>query len=120
MVTNGRNHRNGRFAQGHRFSRGRPPRSYSITSALATIGDLPETIDDDGNTITKAQMAARWLWKCVLDEELSYRDRLSALETVLSRIEPKVTLTGKDFDDVTDSEAELVSVCLGNGKSGFY
>ena len=36
------------------------------------------------------------------------RDRLNALETVLSHVEPKFTLTGKDFDDVTDSEAELV------------
>ena len=44
----------------------------------------------------------------MLDEELSYRDRLNALETVLSHTEPKFTLTGKDIDDVTDSEAELV------------
>ena len=36
----------------------------------------------------------------MLDEELSYRDRLNAFETVLSHTEPKITLT--------DSEAELV------------
>ena len=39
---------------------------------------------------------------------MSYKDRLSALETVLSHVEPKITLTDKDFDDVTDYEAELV------------
>ncbi len=43
-----------------------------------------------------------------MDEELSYRDRLNALETVLNHVEPKFTLTGKDFEDVTESEAELV------------
>ena len=108
MVVNGRNRRNGQFTPGHRFAKGRPPRSYSITSALAAIADEPQTIDDDGNPITNAHAAAQWLWKCVLDEELSYRDRLNALETVLNRVEPKITLTGKDIDDVTDSEAELV------------
>ena len=43
-----------------------------------------------------------------LDEELSDRDRLNALETVLNRVEPKFTLTGKNFEDMTDTEAELV------------
>ena len=33
---------------------------------------------------------------------------LKALETVLSHTEPKITLTGKDFEDVTNAEAELV------------
>ena len=102
MVINGRN-RNGQFTPGHRFARGRPPRIYSITSALATIADLPETINNDGNVITKAQAATRWLWRSMFNEELSYKDRLSALETVLSHVEPNITLTGKDFDDVTDS-----------------
>ncbi len=75
---------------------------------MAAIADEPKTIDNDGNVITNAQAAAQWLWKCVLDEELSYKDRLHALEMLLNHTEPKVTLTDKDFDDVTDSEAELV------------
>lgn len=119
MATKGRNP-DGTFAPGHQFSKGRPPRNYSIAHSLSIAANQPQTIDDDGNPLTDAQLAAKWLWEVVRtgldrrksedgDEQLlpvSTRDRMEALKTILSRIEPEYKLTDKNMGDATDEELE--------------
>ena len=88
---------NGKFAKGNKVgvgnsNAGRPPRDYSIAHALSQAAKQAETVDDDGTVLTKAQVAARWLWECVLNPNLSFRDRLEAFKTVVNRIEPDYSL----------------------------
>jgi hypothetical protein len=107
----------GRFGRGNQFAKGvntgkttgRPPRRYSIASALAHFADVPETIDDDGTPRTKAWLAARWLWSVVLTGEdrgqpVSFRDRLEAIKTIQSAIEPPIKVNPAES---VDDEAEL-------------
>lgn len=108
MEGNGRQS-DGRFAHGHKFSKGRPPRNYSIASAVSAIADTPETIDNEGNTLTKAQLAARWLWDRVLDDKLSFRDRLEAFKSVRACIEPDFKLKDEHMGDNADPVSDDLS-----------
>ena len=113
----------GRFAPGNRAAdghrKGRPPRNYSVAHALSIAADQPQSVDDDGAPLTDAQLAARWLWRIVrhgVDVRrdgdggeqplpVSTKDRLAALQTILSRIEPP---TSADPADLPDAEPEQV------------
>lgn len=109
--------------------KGRPPRNYSIAHALSVAAEQPQSVDNEGNSLTEAQLAAKWLWDVVrtgfdkralpsgetsdkdakLMLPVSTRDRLEALKTILSRIEPDYKLTDKNLDDDTgDEQAQRV------------
>ena len=110
MARNGRKP-DGTFARGHRLSPGRPPRNYSIAHALSVYAE-EATTTDDGETLTRAQWAARWLWSVVSsgrdrNQEVSFRDRLQALQTILSRIEPEYKLKPEDMADLGDEAREV-------------
>ena len=101
----------GRFTSGNQHGRGRPPRNYSISHALALAAEEPESVDDHGNTLTKAQVAARFLWDVVSTrkwngKDVSFKDWLCALQTILSRIEPVVKLTAGELQ--AEEEKEFV------------
>ena len=126
----------GRFAPGNRCAEGvntgkrtgRPPRRYSIATALAHFADQAETIDNDGTPRTKAWLAAEWLWAVVTTgedrgEPVSFRDRVEALKTIQSATEPVVkwdpqddgaaepTPEEVDMEDITEmTDAELVQL----------
>jgi len=92
----------GRFRTGNRVSvlGGSPPKKYSITRALAAAADVLHTIRDGGTPLTKAEAAAEWLWNAVLDDQLSFNDRLEALTTIL-----KATETEPKIQSLNDSDA---------------
>ena len=93
--------------------KGRPPKNYSIANALSLAAEQPQSVDDEGSPLTNAQLAADWIWRVVRegrDRRLSedgdpeYRvvatkDRLQALQSILSRIEPDVKVNLSDLDD---------------------
>lgn len=107
MSSNGRDER-GWFTKNNKIgNKGRPPRNYSIAHAMSIVAESPESVDNDGNPLTKAQAAAIWLWDRVFDAKLAFRDRLDALKTILSRIEPEFKLTEKQMAEVTDEGARL-------------
>ena len=83
----------GTFKHGHSGIGGRKPKLYSIAMALTRFADQPESVDDDGNPVTAATMAGRWLWTCVLTgrdgtEPIRFRDRLAAFVEIRRAIEP--------------------------------
>ena len=111
----------GTFAPGHNIGRrGRPRRNYSIAQALSVAADQPQSVDDDGDPLTHAQIAAEWLWTVVrdgIDERqkpeggterlvVSTKDRLAALNTILARIEPAWKVTPEDVAAETDERAQ--------------
>lgn len=106
---------------GNKIASGRPPRNYSIAQALSIAADQQVSIDDEGKPLTRANIAAAWLWRVVaegLDSRrdpdggdvltpVGTRDRMEALKTILSRIEPGLKLTDSppaDDDDETSAE----------------
>ena len=105
---------------------GRPPNRYSITHALRVVGDMPQSVDDDGTPLTDAQLAARWLWGVVRtgrDERrsedggaesvaVSTKDRMAALQTILGQLEPTRNLDPSRLLD--DEQAEEVASKLDN------
>lgn len=111
-MDNGRDN-SGRFGQGNRYGKGRPPRNYSIAHAMSQLAG-EETTTDDGETVTRAQWASRWLWSVVTsgqdrNKEVGFKDRLEALKTILSRIEPDFKLNDKNVG-TGDEEAEAEAV----------
>lgn len=102
----------GRFARGNKWGKGRPPRNYSIAHAMSVYAE-EGTTTDDGESLTRAQWAAKWLWGVVTSgqdrgKEVGFKDRLSGLQTILSRIEPMVKLTETDIRNMSEGEAEEV------------
>lgn len=78
---------------------GRPPgRGYGMTRALRKVCERAETIDDDGNPVSNAMLAANLMWDWFLTgtaerddgtvEQLRVMDRVRILESILRQIEP--------------------------------
>ncbi len=112
--------RGGRFGRGNQFAKGvntgkrtgRPPRRYSIATALAHFADQAETIDNDGTPRTKAWLAAEWLWAVVTTgedrgEPVSFRDRVEALKTIQSATEPVVKWDPQDDEAAKPTPEEV-------------
>lgn len=126
-MTTGRDER-GFFIKGNKIATGRPPRNYSISHAISLAAELPQSVDNEGNQLTDAQLAARWLWEVVrtgidtrknpdgkgeLHVPVCTRDRLAALATILNRIEPewksKIPIQPHD-DDAEPLEKEMAKL----------
>lgn len=116
-------HRNpdGTFQPGHKYARGRPPRNYCIAHALSIAANEAVSVDDNGEPLTNAQLATRWLWRVVREgvdsrrlpdggeqvQPVATKDRLAALQTILARIEPGVKLD-QAKDDEDDAEVQAI------------
>lgn len=116
-MSNDDRRKGGLFAPGNKIGRlgGRPPRDYCIAHEMAAIAKQADTIDDQGNTLTGAQIASKWVWDIIktgLDRRrpasgtgadevtpVGTQSRLEALKLVLSRIEPDYKLTDRNFND---------------------
>ena len=83
----------GTFRRGHKGMGGRPRNSFSVTAALERMSAEAESVDDDGTVITRAALAARWLWKCVgsgtdRGHMLTFKERLDGFIAIRRAIEP--------------------------------
>lgn len=117
-------HRNpdGTFRVGHRYSSKRKNYiNYSLARELATLADEPDkqAIDDEGNQITRARAAALWLWRVAVHGvdrrqdsvvDVSAKDRVTAIQTIMGRIMPEKIATDQDEQD---EHAERVAGALG-------
>ena len=84
---------------------GRPSRSHntiSITAELRKSLAEPETVDDDGNVVTKAQVTARRLLELASCSDK--RTSLSAISMIIERIDGRPQYVQEDQDEVMTSE----------------
>ena len=124
-VADGGHKPGGGFAPGHKYSRGRPPRNYSIAHALSLAAEEPESVDDHGNPLTKAQVLSKRLFKILLSgmwqgEKISYRDWLQTFIHVQTVLEPAQRITpgesyaaeqeemAKQLDHLSDEELAVL------------
>ena len=101
--------RDGTFKTGHKSKGGRPPNNFSIGAALSKSANEVETVTDDGTPVTRAQLAAKWLWHCVVSgedrgEQLVFKDRLAAFQAVKSAIEPIVKINAADLPEEPEDD----------------
>ena len=83
----------GTFRRGHKGMGGRPRNSFSVTAALERMSAEAKSVDDDGTVITRAALAARWLWRCVgsgtdRGHMLTFKERLDGFIAIRRAIEP--------------------------------
>lgn len=103
-----------RFKKGHKYNAGFP--FFSLRTAIKRFGDEKETIRDDGTVLTRADLAAAWIWEVIITghdaakhpdtgqrdvARVDFRGRLQAVQYVRDSVEPQGS-----YDQHMETEAE--------------